>query len=103
MQLIERFYDPINSDKGSICFDGLDIRKLSLKALRENIGYVSQEPVMIMGTVRDNLFYGNCDATEEDMIEALNMASASFVMEQENGLDAFVGTAGIVNMSGGQK
>jgi ABC-type multidrug transport system fused ATPase/permease subunit len=49
--------------------------------LRESIGYVSQEPVMIMGTIRDNLLYGNKDATEEDMKDALNKASANFVWE----------------------
>jgi ABC-type multidrug transport system fused ATPase/permease subunit len=58
---------------------------------------------MIMGTIRDNLLYGNKDATEKDMREALRKASANFVFEQENQLDTFVGVAGIVNMSGGQK
>jgi len=64
VQLIERFYDPTNGEEGSVCFDEIDIRSLSLKSLRENMGYVSQEPVMIMGTVRDNLLYGNCEASE---------------------------------------
>lgn len=58
---------------------------------------------MIMGTIRDNLLYGNRDATEEQMQEALVQANAQFVKDQENGLDTFVGTAGIMNMSGGQK
>lgn len=100
IQLIERFYDP---RKGSVHFDGQNIKEIDLKCLRENIGYVSQEPIMIMGTIRDNLLYGNVDATEQDCIEALKQASAGFVKDQEDGLDTFVGTAGIVNMSGGQK
>ena len=58
---------------------------------------------MIMGTIRDNLLYGDKDASERDCREALERASASFVFEQENGMDTFVGTSGIMNMSGGQK
>ena len=58
---------------------------------------------MIMGTIRDNLLFGDKDATELDCKEALERASANFVFEQENGLDTFVGTSGIMNMSGGQK
>ena len=68
IQLIERFYDP---RKGSVHFDGQNIKEIDLKCLRENIGYVSQEPIMIMGTIRDNLLYGNVDATEQDCIDAL--------------------------------
>lgn len=56
-----------------------------------------------MGTIRDNLYYGNKDASEQDCIDALKQANATFVQDQENGLDTFVGTAGIMNMSGGQK
>ena len=76
VQLIERFYDPRS---GQVDFDGFNIKNLDLKTLRENIGYVSQEPVMIMGTIRDNLMYGNKDATKEECIEALKMANAGFV------------------------
>jgi ABC-type multidrug transport system fused ATPase/permease subunit len=99
--LVERFYDV--RAEGKICFDNKNIRDVDLKVLRETIGYVSQEPVMVMGTIRDNLLYGNKDATEADMREALKKASANFVFEQEHQLDTFVGVAGIVNMSGGQK
>lgn len=69
--------------------------------LREHIGLVSQEPVMILGTIRDNLLYGNKDATVLECKEALTRANANFVFELENGMDTFVGTAGIMNMSGG--
>ena len=58
---------------------------------------------MIMGTIRDNLLFGDKDATEKDMREALNQANAQFVFDSGDGLDTFVGTAGVVNMSGGQK
>ena len=56
---------------------------------------------MIMGSIRDNLLFGNSDATEPEMLESLKQANADFVMDQEYGLDTFVGTAGIMNMSGG--
>ena len=56
-----------------------------------------------MGTIRDNLLYGDRDASERDCREALERANAEFVFEQENGMDTFVGTSGIMNMSGGQK
>lgn len=69
--------------------------------LRGQIGYVSQEPVMIMGTIRDNLLFGNKDASDADCEEALTRANANFVFEQERGMDTFVGTSGIMNMSGG--
>ena len=101
IQLIERFYDP--RPGGVIEFDDKDLRDIDLKDLRENIGYVSQEPVMILGTIRDNLHFGDKDATEKDMHEALAQANAQFVYDNEDGLDTFVGTAGIMNMSGGQK
>jgi ATP-binding cassette subfamily B (MDR/TAP) protein 1 len=59
--MIERFYDPIS---GNITFDETDIKQINLKTLRESIGYVSQEPILVIGTIRDNLLYGNKDATE---------------------------------------
>ena len=54
----------------------MDIRDIDLKDLRENIGYVSQEPIMILGTIRDNLLFGDKDATEKDMHDALAKANA---------------------------
>lgn len=58
---------------------------------------------MILGTIRDNLLFGDKDATEKDMHDALAKANAQFVYDNEEGLDTFVGTSGIMNMSGGQK
>jgi ABC-type multidrug transport system fused ATPase/permease subunit len=100
VQLINRFYDPL---QGDIEFDGENLKQLSMKSLREMIGYVSQEPVLILGTIRENLLYGNMEATEDDLKEALRMANASFVNTLEQGLDSYVGAASVMNLSGGQK
>ena len=62
VQMIERFYDPL---EGNIYIDETEIKDIKLKTLRESIGYVSQEPVLILGTIRDNLLFGDKDATEE--------------------------------------
>jgi ABC-type multidrug transport system fused ATPase/permease subunit len=98
--MIERFYTPY---QGKIFFDGTEITDVSLKTLRESIGYVSQEPVLIIGTVKENLFYGNKDATEEDIKYAINQANAGFVYDLENGIDTYVGSGAVLNLSGGQK
>lgn len=100
IQMIERFYEPL---EGQIFFDNLNLKDIKLKALRENIGYVSQEPVLILGTVRDNLLFGNKDASEADIKEALQKANATFVYETENGLDTYIGSSAVLNLSGGQK
>ena len=65
------------------------------------IGYVSQEPVLILGTIRENLMYGKMDATEEEIDEALKNSSAEFVYTLENGLDTYVGSGSMLNLSGG--
>lgn len=62
MQLIERFYD---ADQGQVTIDGIDVRDMSLEYLRENIGYVGQEPVLFATSIRENLLYGKKDATED--------------------------------------
>lgn len=100
VQLLNRYYDP---KEGEIMFDENPIKKLSLKSLRESIGYVSQEPVLILGTIRENLRYGKADATEQDMKAALELASAQFVYTMEKGLDTYVGSGSVLNLSGGQK
>ena len=77
--MIERFYDPIKNSDGSlgkITFDGKDIKSIRLKNLREAIGYVPQEPTLIIGTIRENLLFGNKDATDEQLNLALNKANA---------------------------
>jgi ABC-type multidrug transport system fused ATPase/permease subunit len=62
--MVERFYEP---SEGEIFFDDTNIKDIQLKSLRETIGYVSQEPVLIIGTIRDNLLLGNKDATEDQL------------------------------------
>lgn len=77
---------------------------MNLEKLRSQIGYVGQEPVLIVGSIRENLSYGKTDATEDEMWEALRLASASdFVKDLEGGLDQYVGAGSIMNLSGGQK
>lgn len=65
--MIERFYEPIAQDGklGSIFIDDLNIKNISLKTLRESIGYVPQEPTLIIGTIKENLLFGNKDATDD--------------------------------------
>lgn len=65
--------------RGNIYFDDTNLKDISLKSLRESIGYVSQEPHMIIGTIRENLLLGNKDASEADIKEALLKANAGFV------------------------
>ncbi|KAL4481127.1 hypothetical protein ABPG72_015082 [Tetrahymena utriculariae] len=100
MQLIERFYDP---QEGEVILDGINVKELSLKWMRNQIGYVGQEPVLFAATVRENLQFGNLDATDVEMIEALKQANAwEFVQKLEKGLDTYVGNMGN-QLSGGQK
>jgi ABC-type iron transport system FetAB ATPase subunit len=104
--MIERFYDPVRNADGSlgqVTFDGQDLKSVKLKSLREAIGYVPQEPTLIIGTIRENLLFGNRDATEEQLNRALNKANAQFVFELDRKLDTFIGTSSVVNLSGGQK
>lgn len=98
--MIERFYAP---KEGEIYFDDINIKDIKLKTLRESMGYVSQEPVLILGTIRDNLLFGNKDATNEDIEYAIKQANATFIYDMENKLDTYIGSASVLNLSGGQK
>lgn len=73
VQLCNRMYDTLGGD---ISYDGVNLKQFDLKSLRESIGYVSQEPVLIYGSIKENLLYGNSEATEKDIEEALNLANA---------------------------
>ncbi|MCR5837483.1 MAG: ABC transporter ATP-binding protein/permease [Lachnospiraceae bacterium] len=98
--LIPRFYDVT---KGKITIDGVDIRKIKLKNLRNNIGIVQQDVYLFAGTVFDNILYGRPDATREEVIEAAKNANAhEFIMSLPNGYDTDIGQRGI-KLSGGQK
>jgi ABC-type multidrug transport system fused ATPase/permease subunit len=100
VQMIERFYDP---SSGTISLDGAKLTDFDLSQLRMSIGYVSQEPTLILGSIRENMLFSNKDATEDDIIRALQKANAGFVQELEGGLDAYVGSTTVQNLSGGQK
>ena len=73
MQLIMRFYDP---DEGVVTLDGHDLKTLDLVWLRSQIGYVGQEPVLFATSIRENLLFGNDQATDEEIMDALKAAEA---------------------------
>lgn len=98
--LIPRFYDV---SSGRITIDGIDIRKMCLKDLRNQIGIVQQDVYLFAGTVMDNIRYGRPDATDEEVILAARRANAhEFIMEMQDGYDTDIGQRG-VKLSGGQK
>lgn len=100
LNLIPRFYDPT---AGEICFGGVPLRLIPLKKLRAQIGIVPQKTVLFSGDIADNLRFGNEDATQPEMIEALKKAQAlSFVEALEEGLASPVHEGG-KNFSGGQR
>ena len=98
--LIPRFYE---LSEGSIKIDGTDIRDVTLKSLRENIGIVQQDVYLFSGTVRENIEYGRPGATDEEIREAARLAGAEeFIDKLPKGFDTYVGERG-VKLSGGQK
>ncbi len=98
--LVLRFHDPVS---GSILYDGIDIRQLSLRGYRNKIAVVTQEPILFNDTVENNLKLGNPNATNEEMIAAAKQANAhSFIEPLENGYQSLVGERG-GKLSGGQK
>jgi ATP-binding cassette subfamily B protein len=99
-KLLMRLYD---ADDGTIQLDGYDVEDISLASLRQQLGYVSQEPFLFGGTVRENVSYGAIDASEEEIRTALEHAGAwEFVTDLEDGLETVVGERG-VKLSGGQR
>ena len=101
VNLIPRFYE---IEDGSITIDGVDIRDLKIKELRDHIGLVPQETFLFSGSIYSNILYGaGRDVTKDDVINASKMANAhNFIIEFENGYDQEVGERGTL-MSGGQK
>ena len=98
--LIPRFYDVTS---GSIKIDGKDVRDVTLKSLRSNIGIVQQDVYLFSGTIYENILYGRPDATREEVIEAAKNANAhDFIMSMPDGYDTDIGQRG-VKLSGGQK
>lgn len=100
VNLIPRFYDVTG---GEISLDGEDIRDLSLKQLREVVGFVPQKGVLFSGTIDSNLRFGNEDATEEEIEQAAQIAqAASFIEEKPEKYQSAIAQGG-TNVSGGQK
>ena len=98
--LIPRFYD-IN--EGQILIDGVNIQSVKLKSLREKIGVVAQDVYLFSGSVRENIAYGDPNATDEEIINAATLAGAhEFISSLPDGYDTYVGERG-VKLSGGQK
>jgi ATP-binding cassette subfamily B (MDR/TAP) protein 1 len=101
IQLLERFYDP---QSGTITLDGVNLKDLNVRWLRQQLGLVSQEPVLFMGSVSENIRYGKKEATQVEVEEAARSANAyDFITTTlSDGFDTQVGQGG-GKLSGGQK
>lgn len=100
INLIPRFFDVT---EGQILVDGVDIREVTQKDLRDKIGYVPQKGILFTGTIASNLRYGNPDATDEEIREAAEIAQATeFIDSKPEGFDTKIAQGG-TNVSGGQK
>ena len=100
LTLIPRFYDPL---EGEILIDGQNIADVTKASLRKHLAYVSQQPYLFEGTIRDNIRYGRPEATDAEIEEAARLAYAhDFIIAQPLGYDTPVGENG-VTLSGGQR
>lgn len=99
VNLISRFYD---ASSGIVFIDGADVRTYDTEALRKKIGVVPQRAVLFSATIRDNMRWGNPNATDEEIYRALEISQAKDVVIDKGGLDFFVEEGG-ANLSGGQK
>ncbi|CAN0888829.1 ABC transporter B family member 11 [Linum grandiflorum] len=100
ISLIERFYDP---QSGEVLIDGINLKEFQLKWIRQQIGLVSQEPVLFASSIRDNIAYGKDGATDEEIKAATEIANAAkFIDKLPQGIDTMVGEHGS-QLSGGQK
>jgi subfamily B ATP-binding cassette protein MsbA len=100
VSLIPRFYDPT---AGTVRIDGADIRDYKKSPLRDQIGYVLQEPGLFAGSVRDNIAYGKAGVTDEQIREAAKLANADeFIAKMPHGYDTMIGERG-ETLSGGQR
>ncbi|WCJ23195.1 ABC transporter B family member 11 [Euphorbia peplus] len=100
ISLIQRFYDP---QAGDVLIDGINLKELQLKWIRQKIGLVSQEPVLFTCSIKENIAYGKEGATTEEIRAASELANASkFIDSLPQGLDTMVGEHG-TQLSGGQK
>ena len=100
INLIPRFYD---ATSGEVLVDGINVKDLDLKELRDHIGFVPQKALLFTGTIRDNLKFGGTNVKDEDVEKAIEIAQAKhFISNKEKGLDSRVSQGG-KNFSGGQK
>ncbi|TCR90631.1 ABC transporter ATP-binding protein [Rhizobium sp. BK376] len=100
ISLIPRFYDP---HEGQILIDGQDISRITKSSLRQHLAYVSQQPYLFEGSIRDNIRYGRPEATDAEVEDAARLAYAhDFIVAQPQGYDTPVGENG-VTLSGGQR
>ncbi len=100
VNLIPRFFD---ATEGQVLVDGVDVREMTQKELRDKIGFVPQKALLFRGTIRENITYGKPGATDQEVLEAAQVAQAlDFIQQKPGGLDAPVAQLG-QNFSGGQK
>src|SRR5574344_202547 len=100
INLIPRFYD---ATSGSVLVDGIDIKEMPLRILRDKVGFVPQTAVLFKGTIKDNILFGNEKANDDDINEALSVAQTEhFISKLPDGLNSYVAQGG-KNFSGGQK
>ncbi len=100
VNLIPRFYD---ATEGQVLVDGVDVKDYDLKDLRARVGVVPQKAVLFAGTIAENMRYGKNDATDEEIMEALDIAQAKEFVDSKDGGIEFKITQGGKNLSGGQK
>ncbi|CAN1834185.1 ABC transporter B family member 11 [Linum perenne] len=100
ISLIERFYDP---QSGEVLIDGINLKEFQLKWIRQQIGLVSQEPVLFASSIRDNISYGKYGASNEEIKAVIELANAAkFIHKLPQGIDTMIGEHG-TQLSGGQK
>lgn len=100
VNLIPRFYD---ATSGEVLVNGVNVKDIRIKSLRENVGIVLQKALLFKGSIRENMKWGKKDATDSEIMEALEIAQArEFVDKKDGKLDAFVDQGG-KNLSGGQR
>ncbi len=99
INMIPAFYP---ADNGEVLIDGVNVNEYNPSALREKIGIVPQKAVLFKGSIRDNMRWGDKNATDEEILESLRIAQADKVVEDKGGLDALIEQGG-KNLSGGQK
>ena len=99
LKLVERFYEP---QGGNVTINGRDINDFQIKSVRSKIGFVSQDPFLFFGTIRENVAYAR-QSSDEEIISSLEAAGAmDFVSQLSDGMDTMVGDRGVM-LSGGQR